>query len=440
MRVGFIFPSSEYLFDPFRGHPHTHFQILSVLDWHFGDNVKTSLIDLRAIKKEFAIYKIPECDVYLHSIYTLDFHEQVATVKKIREYYPKAIHIAGGPHTTVYQEESLKIFDSLILGDGEYSIIQAIKDIMHSSLKKIYEQKTPANINIFPYPRRHYLPKSAIARKGLMTLKNKKGYDQILGTTVIFSRGCPFSCAFCAMPQMRQYALRQRYRKPELIKEEIEYLKREYEIQGLNFLDEIAIPPNTEDAAKHLEAIKRTGMVWRGQCRVDGVTPEIAKRLKDSGCIAMGLGVESVSQTSLDLINKRITIEQAKNAIKLLKENDIEARIYMILGLPGEPEDILEKTWEFIQETDPGWVYLSIFTLRPGTEVFDNPKKFSIKHIKTDWDKTMHMYGRYGKETPNLTFEYEEKTSWGRGLSGSEIINNYLALQEKIIKNGYGPV
>ena len=76
MKIGFIFPSSEYLHDPFRGHPHTHFQILTILEEHFGSEVDVSLIDLRGIKKNFALYHIPECDVYLHSVYTLDYHTQ----------------------------------------------------------------------------------------------------------------------------------------------------------------------------------------------------------------------------------------------------------------------------------------------------------------------------------------------------------------------------
>ena len=51
LRIGFIFPSSEYLFDPFRGDPHTHFQILTVLEYALGSSAELLLIDLRGIKK-----------------------------------------------------------------------------------------------------------------------------------------------------------------------------------------------------------------------------------------------------------------------------------------------------------------------------------------------------------------------------------------------------
>ncbi|MDP2276693.1 MAG: radical SAM protein [Nitrospirota bacterium] len=436
LKIGFVFPSSEYLFDPFKGDPHTHFQILTVLENHFGNKVELLLIDLRGIKKDFAIYHIPECDLYLHSVYTLDWDEQISIVKNLREKYPKAKHIAGGPHATVFQEESIKYFDALIIGDGEENIVKAVEDFKNHSLQTIYEETSIIDINKYDFPRRHFLPKTAIARKGLMTLKYKKGFDELLGTTVIFSRGCPYDCYFCAMPQVKQYCPGVRYRKPELIEQEIEYLKREYGLQGISLLDEIGVPPGHEKAVKHLEAIGRTGIVWRGQCRVDGITPEIAKLLKDTGCVTMCLGVESAWQQSLDIINKKINIAKAKETIKLLEKNGIECRVYMIIGLPGEPENIVNITWDFIQETKPASVYLSILTVRPGTQLFNNPNKFGMKNINTDWSKTMHMYGRYEEEIPSLTFEYEDTTPWGKGFDKERIVSNYLELQSRLHKAG----
>ena len=74
----------------------------------------------------------------------------------------------------------------------------------------------------------------------------------------------------------------------------------------------------------------------------------------------MSLGVESASQRSLDIINKGIQLERTKETIYHLKQNGIEARVYMVIGLPGEPEDIVEQTWAFVKETTPDLVYLSL--------------------------------------------------------------------------------
>ena len=436
LEVGFILPSSDYLHDPFKGDPHTHINLLTHLENSFGKKISPSLIDLRGIKKEFVYRHIPECDLYLHSVYTLDYNEQKGLVQQLRKNYPAAKHIAGGPHVNEFPEESLKIFDSIVLGEGEESIIKAVNDFRISRLQTVYKQESKIDINDYPIPKRHFMPKSTIAREGMMTLKAKPEYSKLLGTTTLFSRGCPYSCAFCAMPKRKEFGKGIRFRDPKLISEEIKYLQKNYGIEGINLLDEMCIPLNKSKAASHLEAIASTGILWRGQTRVDALTPELVNEMKRSGCIALGMGVESASQTALDMINKRIKVGDSKKAIRLLKENGIETRVYMILGLPGEPQDIGKMTWDFIKETEPDLVYLSIFTVRPGTEVFNNPKKFGIKSVNTSWDKTMHLFGRYEDETPTLTFEYETRTPWGKGLSQQKLIDTFLEIQNKLRDRG----
>ena len=270
----------------------------------------------------------------------------------------------------------------------------------------------------------------------MMSLRKKPGFENLIGTTVIFSRGCPYFCHFCAIRQARDDFPGIRFYKPGRIEAEIEYLKKEYGIQALVLQDEIGIPLRKDISIAHLNTIGKTNITWRGQCRIDGITPGIAKLMHDSGCIAMGMGVESVNQISLDIINKHISVEQSKRTIALLKENDIEVRVYMIIGLPGEPENIVDLTWNFIEEVDPDLVVLSLFTIRPGTEIFRHPERFGIKKINTDWSKTMHMASRYDNEEPTLTFEYNKETPWGKSIPPQQIIKNYLELQQRLKEKG----
>lgn len=435
IKIGFILPSSHYLNDPFRGDPFTHLQLLTVLEDHFGDKVELCLPDLRGIKREFALYHIPECDIYLHSIYTLDIKEQVNIVSMLRRQYSRAVHIAGGPHASEFSDESLLTFDSLIIGEGERSIIKAVDDYDSNNLQKIYRDLKTVNINQHSYPKRKFLSKSATSRRKMMTLRNRPGFDKLVSTNVIFSRGCPYNCHFCALLTAREVTPGIRFRDPKLIEAEIEYLKLDYGIQGIVLVDEIAIPLKRLAAIAELEAIGRTGILWRGQCRVDGITPELATIARQSGCLAMGLGVESVWQTSLDIINKRISIQRAKETIALLKANNIEARLYLIMGLPGEPENIVDLTWDFIKETQPDLIHLSLFTIRPGTEVFRNPDRFGIRNIETDWENTMHIHA-LDKDRPQLTFQYRETNPWGKGLTSDQIVNNYLDLLDRIKEAG----
>ena len=228
-----------------------------------------------------------------------------------------------------------------------------------------------------------------------------------------------------------------RAKSPENIEVEIEYLKREYGIQALSLHDEIGIPLNREQAISRLEVFSRTGMIWKGQCRVDGVTPELAKLMRESGCVAMGLGVESASQYTLDLINKKINVEKSKETIKILKDNGIAPRIYMIMGLPGEPENISEVTWNFIQETQPDAVFMHLFTPRPGTEVYDHREKFGIRLTDEHWSKNNHLF--YAGDHPSITFEYEETTPWGKARRPEKIVAEYTVLLEKLQEAGFSP-
>ena len=158
IRVGFVNPSSDYLMDPFKGDPNTHFHILSILDDTFQDKIETCLIDLRGVKREFAIHHIPECDIYLHSVYTLDYEEQKEIVKNLKISYPNSTHIAGGQHVATFMEESLRVFDSLIIGEGEKTIVQAINDHKNNELKPIYRRGEIIDINEYPHDKRHYIP------------------------------------------------------------------------------------------------------------------------------------------------------------------------------------------------------------------------------------------------------------------------------------------
>jgi len=149
----------------------------------------------------------------------------------------------------------------------------------------------------------------------------------------------------------------------------------------------------------------------------------------------LGMGVESVWQPSLDIINKRISVQKARDTISLLKANDIEAKLYLIIGLPGEPENIVDLTWDFIEETQPDLVHLSLFTVRPGTEVYRNPTRFGIKNTTSNWSNTMHIHG-LDENRPELTFEYNQNTPWGRSLTNDQIIDNYFELLRRLKRSG----
>ena len=274
----------------------------------------------------------------------------------------------------------------------------------------------------YPFPKRHFLPTEKIISDNLFKT------DNIRSTTAQFSFGCPFVCSFCAnynRGTIRRNSL-------EKISEEIDYLKSEYEIEGLSLQDEICIP---RDSKEYLDMLKSKNIKWRGQVRAD-VSEDTIRHAKESGLVELSIGLESCDQNVLNLADKRIKIEDVEKMIGYCKKYDIKTRVYLLNGLPGEDETIVKKTIDFLSKNNPDLVLLSSLQPYPGSPIERNPKKYGIKWISHEWDKFNHLVCRFKDSDDNpenaVPFEYEE----GKGLSRKQIIDNMLNLQSYLRERG----
>src|SRR3989344_1308090 len=100
--AGFVVPISDHNFNPFRNPPLGSLYLLTILKQEFGTQIDESLIDLRGVTPKNAVYHVPEKEVYLYSVSTLDFDDVKQLVNELREVYPGAKHIAGGCHIDIF--------------------------------------------------------------------------------------------------------------------------------------------------------------------------------------------------------------------------------------------------------------------------------------------------------------------------------------------------
>ena len=130
------------------------------------------------------------------------------------------------------------------------------------------------------------------------------------------------------------------------------------------------------------------------------------------------------------MTNKQIKVKDVERTIQACKDYGIKTRIYLLNGLPGEPEDIVNQTINFIEKNNPDLVLLSSLQPYPGSPIADNPKKYGIKYISHDYDRFNHLLCRFEntKDNPEdaVPYEFEE----GKGMSRKQIMNNMLNLQE----------
>lgn len=165
---------------------------------------------------------------------------------------------------------------------------------------------------------------------------------------ILSSRGCPFNCTYCLKVMMPDKYIA---RSPENVFQEIKYLVEKFNIQGIYFQDwEFLI--NQERVAEICDLIIQEPVLknlkWGCNARASDINEKIVTKMKAAGCVRINIGFESGSQKILDLANKKIKIEEIKNALKICRQHNINIGIYSILNLPGENKKTIAETEKFL--------------------------------------------------------------------------------------------
>lgn len=405
MKTNFIIPSWSYWKEPTRAQPLTQMYLATILE---EEGIETKITDLRDGPKD-----ISKADIFFYTVASPDLKEVQGIVKDLRKKYPDSKHVAGGPHPSIFPF-STKGFDSIVIGRGEESIKEIVEDFPNLIEKYVIPPKKS-----YPFPKRHFLSENKIVQDSLFKT------DDIRSTTAQFSFGCVFDCSFCAnynrKDGMRRNSLEQ-------ISDEIDYLKKEYGIEGLSLQDEIAIPLHNKEAKEFLEMMKTKDIKWRGQIRAMR-DPYILGLAKESGLVELSFGLESINEYVLKLANKRIDIGDVTKTLEACKEHDIKTRLYLLNGLPGEKEGIVDETKAFITKYNPDLVLLSSFQPYPGCPIERNPEKYGIDWISTDYYKFNHLVCRFENSKDDVGNAVPYRFAHGKGLTRLEITSNLLELQ-----------
>ena len=114
------------------------------------------------------------------------------------------------------------------------------------------------------------------------------------------------------------------------------------------------------------------GMPVRWTClsRVERVTPELVDLMKRAGCIRVYLGLESGSNDTLRLMNKRITVEQGTRAVELFSRAGVGTAGFFMVGYPGETVEDIEKTFAHALSLPLDEISFTVPLPLPGTALF----------------------------------------------------------------------
>jgi len=352
--------------------------------------VELELLDFSADAVEDAAMNIEEADVYGFTATSLDYFTQVKLMNKIRERFPRATYIIGGPHASVMTEDVLcDGFDTAFIGETEDTILDFIDDWKTLQVKSVYRPDKKVDLDTLPRPDRDAFPWLG----GNVLTKGETNSVNLMA-----SRGCPYNCTFCASETLWQRNLR--WRKVDDVVGEITECIDKYGIKVYRFSDD-NMASNRRWTERFCELVKPLGIKWRLSVRVDRIDPPLLKMMREAGCVELGLGCESFDPDVLKVLNKKIRPEQSVQAIKWCHEAGIGARILMMISTPGETyKKTVEDNFIALDSVRGKFVYLSfkIFMPLPGTAIWNHPDKFGIKITDRNFSKyNFYVYQRDDK-------------------------------------------
>ena len=397
-KVVLIHPTNRMLASPRSYFPLSLLYIGAMLE---QEGALVKIADLRGRGTDIA--QIPEGDIYAFTATTGDIDESKEIAARLKKRTPQSITVLGGAHATIMPEDCITHFDAIVRGDGEL----AITDVLNGK-RGVVSHTLEANLDIIPFPARHLIGEAGFSYS--MFAGEKYGTNQ-KATVIISSRGCPFNCTFCA-----NWDRRVRFRKPEKVAEEIKEVVDKWNCRHFYFEDD-TFAINTTRAFQLCEELKPLCVKWKAHTRSECMSPEIAKKMKEAGCVEVAFGVESADNLVLEKAKKGVTAEEHRDAVLVAKEAGLIAKVYWITGLPLETKHTIELNKQFMIQVKPDKWLLSRFTPYPGCDIWNHPDRYGVKWIDRDfthfWNFPEHTTIEYEDTSrAELDSRYEEFYTW----------------------------
>lgn len=324
------------------------------------------------------------------SVATCNTYEVLRTLETAKKVNPGITTVVGGQHFTATAQESLEVFpeiDIIIRGEGERAFSEVVRakeenkplstvkgisfqhkgKVVHSSSMPLIQ-----NLDELPLPGYQFVEKNMNKYHFTMMAGAKTGYAIVEG-----SRGCSHRCTFCS--QWGHWGGVWRAKSAKRVADEMEHCYTKY---GSRFLwltdDNLGLGSRTKELCD--EILKKRiadKIMWFAQLRCDDIVNhrDLLPLLRKAGCLWILTGLESPNPQTLESFNKKIDPNIDKEAMKLMKDNDIFAQATFIIGERKDTHESIEKLRQFTNQVDPDLALFMILTPFPGTELYKSAKE-----------------------------------------------------------------
>ncbi len=312
-------------------------------------------------------------------------------IQHIKTHHPHTKIILGGPEVRHSAENFLKFgADIIVIGEGESTMLEVVQHyegsgyidlnqingiafLENNNFIQTFERSKLKNIDELPFPNRHKVN----LRLYLDAWKKFHGKNAISVSTM---RGCPYSCKWCSRAV---YGMSYRRRSPELVVEELSLIYSTYAPDSIWFVDDVFTISHKWMENFHA-LLKEKSLKISYECitRADRLNEDVIKLLKETGCFRVWIGAESGSQRVIDLMNRRVKVEQVREMIQLASKYGIETGTFIMLGYPGETEADIKETIHHLKVSNPDHFTITIAYPIKGTELYKEVQSLQLNNVQ----------------------------------------------------------
>jgi radical SAM superfamily enzyme YgiQ (UPF0313 family) len=299
------------------------------------------------------------------------------------------ITVAGGYHISGnHKDEDYLPFDYIVLGEGEDVIKDIIKEILSGNIyknpgncPKVIFSKPIEDLNSLKFPIRD---KAFLGNYMLNDLMYPATTDQKNTAIILGSRGCKYSCSFCASASVWGTGLRMR--SIQNIISEIKEVQDKFESNTFVFIDQ-SLGQQKKWTIELCNAIVKNGLIlnWYHQSNIN-IDKELITVMAEAGCRKIGFGIEGISPFAISRIKPVNTpdFNYINDLFLKCNDNGIFVKAYLIMGFPWESKKVIDDYFEYLPQLKANMIKISFFTPFPGTADWN---KYKSRLITRDWSK-----------------------------------------------------
>lgn len=359
-------------------------------------------------------------DVIGMSCYTVNMTAANILSERIKSEIGDIPIVAGGIHPTSLPRETLeeaKAVDYVVVGEGEESFSELVNSIGKNGMSgRSLSLDGVMNRRGGPFK-----PRSLIQDLDSIPFPKRDFHDRsnyIFGAPLLTSRGCPFSCTFCA--SHLTWTRKVRYRSVQNVIEELIELKKKSDVKRIRVLDDTFVL-NKKWITEFCDSLKKNNLKFNFNCsgRINTVDEELFRVLSENGFDSIAFGIESGSPSVIKRIKKDIDLSKVAEVIRLANKYGFDTTSFYMTGHPGETLNDIKKSEELFVKSLSKRGELSMLVPYAGT---DSGSEARRKGFKADIDNCYKLHHARNNVIFNLT-----------ALSDRELLAEHNKF-EKIIK------